>query len=375
MQFTTAAEAAKLIRSHSSVYIQGSTSIPEVLVQAMTDRADELTDVKIYSGFAVGRADAPYCRPEYKDTFLVNSLFVANNIRRWLAAGADGWRLDVADELPDDFVRGIHEAARAEKPDAVIIGEVWEDGSTKVAYGVRRRHIMGRHCDGLMNYPFRNAVLSYLKGGDAADFVNAMETLRENYPRFAYYSAMNSLGTHDTARILTLLGAEEGCEHQSKEWRSNYRLGPDQRRRAKELLKLGAALMFAFPGSPTVYYGDEVGMEGFEDPFNRRTYPGAEAESSLLAYLRQLSALRNQRLSLQCGDIGYLYAVGGGLVLRRQSEDEVTVAAMNAGMQPLELSIPWAGALAKDALTGQQFFARNGMLRLTLPPVGGVLLV
>ena len=87
MRFTTAAEAAKLIRSHSSVYIQGSTSIPEVLVQAMTDRADELTDVKIYSGFAVGRADAPYCRPEYKDTFLVNSLFVANNIRRWLAAG------------------------------------------------------------------------------------------------------------------------------------------------------------------------------------------------------------------------------------------------------------------------------------------------
>ena len=111
-------------------------------------------------------------------------------VRRWLRAGADGWRLDVADELPDDFVRGIHEAARAEKPDAVIIGEVWEDGSTKVAYGVRRRHIMGRHCDGLMNYPFRNAVLSYLKGGDAADFVNAMETLRENYPRFAYYLSL-----------------------------------------------------------------------------------------------------------------------------------------------------------------------------------------
>ena len=87
MRFTTAAEAVKLICPHSSVYIQGSTSIPEVLVQAMTDRADELTDVKIYSGFAVGRADAPYCRPEYKDTFLVNSLFVANNIRRWLAAG------------------------------------------------------------------------------------------------------------------------------------------------------------------------------------------------------------------------------------------------------------------------------------------------
>lgn len=87
MTYTTAAEAVTHIRSHSSVYIQGSTSIPEVLVQAMTDRAEELTQVKLYSGFAVGRAEAPYCKPEYKDTFLVNSLFVANNIRRWLAQG------------------------------------------------------------------------------------------------------------------------------------------------------------------------------------------------------------------------------------------------------------------------------------------------
>ena len=112
----------------------------------------------------------------------------------------------MADELPDDFVAGVHAAARAEKPDAVVIGEVWEDGSTKVAYGVRRKHILGRHCDGLMNYPFRGAALDYLRGGDAADFMETMETLRENYPPFAYYSAMNSLGTHDTPRILTLLG-------------------------------------------------------------------------------------------------------------------------------------------------------------------------
>lgn len=111
-------------------------------------------------------------------------------------------------------------------------------------------------------------------------------------------------------------------------------------------------------------------MQGFEDPLNRGTYPWGREDPALLAYFRQLGALRKQRVSLQCGDIGYLYAVGGGLVLRRQSEDEVTVAAMNAGMQPLELSIPWSGALAKDALTGQQFFARNGMLRLTLPPRG-----
>ena len=135
-------------------------------------------------------------------------------VRRWLQAGADGWRLDVADELPDDFIHGIHAAARQAKPEAVIIGEVWEDGSNKIAYGVRRRHILGGHCDGLMNYPFRNALLSFLLGEDAFRFRQAMETLRENYPPFAWRSAMNFLGTHDTPRILTLLGTGgDGREH------------------------------------------------------------------------------------------------------------------------------------------------------------------
>ena len=260
-------------------------------------------------------------------------------VRRWLRAGADGWRLDVADELPDDFVRGVHEAARAEKPDAVIIGEVWEDGSTKVAYGVRRRHIMGRHCDGLMNYPFRNAALAYLKGGDAADFVNTMEALRENYPPFAYYSAMNSLGTHDTARILTLLGAEEGCEQHSREWRSAYRLGSDQRRRAKELLKVGAALMFAFPGSPTVYYGDEAGMEGFEDPFNRRTFPWGREDSELMGWFSRLGHLRKQSLALRQGDIHYRVGKGPVLAFTRTLGGETVLAAFNTGSEEATLRL------------------------------------
>ncbi len=294
-------------------------------------------------------------------------------VRRWLRAGADGWRLDVADELPDDFVRGIHEAARAEKPDAVIIGEVWEDGSTKVAYGVRRRHIMGRHCDGLMNYPFRNAVLSYLKGGDAADFVNAMETLRENYPRFAYYSAMNSLGTHDTARILTLLGAEEGCEHQSKEWRSNYRLGPDQRRRAKELLKLGAALMFAFPGSPTVYYGDEAGMEGFEDPFNRRTFPWGREDSELMGWFSRLGHLRKQSQALRQGDIHYRVGKGPVLAFTRTHGEETILAVFNTGSEEATLRLR-ENEEAQLLLGSARFHTEPEGQLLTLQPRTGSLL-
>ena len=105
--YTTAAEAVKLIRPHDHVYIQGSTSIPEVLVQAMTDRAAELTDVTLYSAFAVGRGDAPYCKPEFKDTFLVNSLFVANNIRRWLAQGYGQTIPAFLGEIPGLFRSGL----------------------------------------------------------------------------------------------------------------------------------------------------------------------------------------------------------------------------------------------------------------------------
>ena len=294
-------------------------------------------------------------------------------IRRWLRAGASGWRLDVADELPDDFIAEIRQAMESEKPDSFLLGEVWEDGSNKIAYSHRRRYLLGRETHGLMNYPFRTAALAWLRGGDASDFRRDMEEIRENYPPAAFHSGLNILGTHDTPRLLTMLGAARTPE--SKDDRATYRLSPEELDMGLARLRLGALLLYSFPGSPTVFYGDEAGMQGFEDPLNRGTYPWGQEDSSLLAYFRQLGTLRKQRLSLQCGDIGYLYAVGGGLVLRRQSEDEVTVAAMNAGMQPLELSIPWSGALAKDALTGQQFFARNGMLRLTLPPVGGVLLV
>ena len=294
-------------------------------------------------------------------------------VRRWLRAGADGWRLDVADELPDDFVHGIHAAARAEKPDAVVIGEVWEDGSTKVAYGVRRKHILGRHCDGLMNYPFRGAALDYLRGGDGEDFMETMETLRENYPSFAYYSAMNSLGTHDTPRILTLLGVGSECREKSREWRANFRMDPDQRRRGKELLRLGAALLFAFPGSPTVYYGDEAGMEGFEDPFNRRTFPWGREDSELLGWFTRLGHLRQELPSLRRGDIQYRAACGHLLAFTRTWEEETVLAAFNTGDSPAELRLEDNERI--ELLLGSARFqiSSHGHV-LTLPPRTGSLL-
>ena len=315
----------------------------------------------IYSLPAVNEND-----PGYRDFIFGGEDSV---VRRWLRAGADGWRLDVADELPDDFVAGIHAAARAEKPDAVVIGEVWEDGSTKVAYGVRRKHILGGHCDGLMNYPLRSAILSFFQGGGGESFVKGMETIRENYPPFAFYSAMNSLDTHDTPRLLTLLGAGGGYRDQTKEWRAGFTLSSRQLKKGRALLKAAALLLFCFPGSPTVYYGDEVGMQGFEDPFNRQTFPWGYEDRELLEWYRALGRLRSRHPALRKGSIRYLLGKGPLLVFLRETGDEQLLCAFNAGGEEHAFSFD-EGKLFP--LIGRpQFSQMDGLYTIALPPRSG----
>lgn len=294
-------------------------------------------------------------------------------VRHWLRCGADGWRLDVADELPGGFIAGIRRAIEDEKPDGYLLGEVWEDGSNKVAYSQRRRYLLGRETHGLMNYPLRTALLRWLGGGDAAEFRESMETLRANYPPAAFYGAMNFLGTHDTPRILTLLGAEHIPA--AKEERAAFALSPAQLARGRAKLRLAGMLLYGFPGSPTLFYGDEAGMQGFEDPLNRGTYPWGREDTGLLDFFRALGRLRKERRSLQSGSLTYIYAQGGGLVITREHEGETTMVALNAGDEALTLTLPWPRGTAEDGLTGQRFLAVNGQLRLSLPPLDGVVLI
>jgi len=287
-------------------------------------------------------------------------------IRSWLRAGADGWRLDVADELPDFVVHAIHEAARAEKPDAVIIGEVWEDGSNKIAYDVRRRHLLGGHCDGLMNYPFRNALLDFLLGGDAARFREEMERLRQNYPRWAYYSAMNALGTHDTLRVLTYLGVGSDRRDASKQFRAEYRMTEEQRARGKALLRLGAMILFAFPGSPTIYYGDEAGLEGFEDPFNRRCFPWGREDQELTAYFAALGAARNTQDALRRGELEWLRCQGRVLSFLRRLDAQRVAVAVNAGDRRVAVELPWGSRVLLEPMTARMIREEDGQVQALL---------
>ena len=309
--------------------------------------------------------------PDYLDFIIENEDSV---VRHWLRAGASGWRLDVADELPGEFIERIRRAMLREKPDAYLIGEVWEDGSNKIAYSVRRKYLLGHQTHGLMNYPFRDAILGYLLQKDASIFKNAMETIRENYPPAAFYGAMNFLSTHDTPRLLTVLGYT-GPWPQSREERARMVLNANEIYNGMRRLRLAALVMYAFPGSPTVYYGDEAGMQGFEDPFNRGTYPWSRENKWLIQYFQRLGELRNSRESLQSGSIEYLRSEGAVLAFRRRAGSEVSIAACNAGTEQVALGLPWETDEAIDALTGRRFRAVNGVLQVALGAFEGVLLI
>ena len=238
-------------------------------------------------------------------------------VQKWLEAGASGWRLDVADELPDPFLDNLTAAAKGKDPDALVLGEVWEDASNKTAYGIRRRYLLGKQLDTVMNYPFRDAILGFLLGNDPKQFAETVESICENYPPPCLRLLMNHIGTHDTERALTVLGGEP-AGNRGREWQAAQRLSPEQRATGLKRLRLASLLQYVLPGVPCIYYGDEAGMEGYRDPFNRACYPWGREDEELLSWYRGLGRLRAQEKAiLGTGSYRTLYADGNLLAFER----------------------------------------------------------
>ena len=307
--------------------------------------------------------------PDYRDFIIRGQDSV---VRHWLRAGASGWRLDVADELPDDFIGEIRTAMEETAPDSFLLGEVWEDATTKIAYSMRRRYLLGQELHGVMNYPFRTALIAYLLGGDADEFRETLESLRENYPPHAFYSLMNFLSTHDTPRILTVLGADRVPD--SKEERAVFRLSPARRQLGLKRLRLAALVLFTFPGAPTVYYGDEAGMEGWEDPFNRAGYPWGQEDSELKSFFSKLAHLRREQPALQTGQLHWRWTAGSLLVFARELDGQLLTTVVNAADTPQTLTLPWFGDTARDLLSSEALSPADNVLPLTLLPHQGLLL-
>jgi len=247
-------------------------------------------------------------------------------IEHWMKKGVAGWRLDVVDELPDVFLDPLCAAMKKQDSEALIVGEVWEDASNKVAYSTRRRYFQGGQLDSVTNYPLKDAIIACINDGDVARLADTMAVLCRNYPVNVTNSLMNILGTHDTMRILTVLSGAKLPE--GKDAMAVFKLTEEQLARAKKRLKLAAALQFTLPGVPCVYYGDEVGMEGGADPFNRKCYPWGNEDGELLAWYISLSRLRRSHECFKEGRYELLEARDGLFAFTRGSgKDRVLVAA------------------------------------------------
>lgn len=249
-------------------------------------------------------------------------------LRHWLKCGVSGWRLDVADELPDEFLDNIKKAVKSENKDAIIIGEVWEDATNKFSYGVRRRYLRGRQLDSVMNYPFAEAIMSFIKGGNSSDFLDKILRIAENYPKKCLDLLMNHIGTHDTIRAITSLVGEDPMGR-GREWQAEQKLSSEQFHKGAKLLKLAAAIQYTLPGIPSLYYGDEAGVYGYGDPFCRSTYPWGRENESLIDFYKKLGKMRNECTELKDGKFVPIKSGFGLLCYNRESDTGSLLIAVN----------------------------------------------
>ena len=271
-------------------------------------------------------------------------------LAEWTQRGVDGWRLDVADELSNEFLDELRRVVKKNtKNEGLIIGEVWENAADKIAYGARRRYLSGDQLDSVMNYPFRNAILALLRDGDAETFYHILTEIYASYPRSVSHSLMNLLGTHDTARILTLLGDGGKGECLPNDTQAHLSLTEKERKNALTLLKLASALQFTVFGVPSVYYGDEAGIEGYGDPFCRRPFPWGREDADLLSHYRALGKLRREHPALADGEFRFIEHDATSFVFERASDDERILVLANVG-EERTFDIP---ARSANALTGE----------------------
>lgn len=248
-------------------------------------------------------------------------------VKRWLRRGASGWRLDVADEIPDEALDEIRKAAKAEKPDCLIIGEVWEDPTIKESFGVHRRYALGTSLDSVMNYPLRNAVIGFARGQLSAFKLRDFLLMQQHcYPKPMYLALMNLLGTHDVERLHTALSVS--CELRTMQREAQLAAIADaDHSNSTALQKLCTVIQYALPGVPCLYYGDEECLDGGGDPFNRA--PFEPSGTGLHNFYAQLGALRSTCEALKLGEADFIVPCPGVIIIERRTENELLQAIAN----------------------------------------------
>ena len=314
-------------------------------------------------------------------------------VKKWLNKGAFGYRLDVADELPDETIERIRSAMKNANPEAFLIGEVWEDATTKQYHGQNRRYALGIGLDTVMNYPFANRTVDFLTGHiDAIMYSRFLIGQYLNYPGEMVYTLMNLLSSHDIVRIRTRLSDPPDANAMTRESQAVYMPTPEADKLGSKRQRLAAAIQFSIPGIPAVYYGDEVGMIGMLDPFNRLTYQVRDAE--MLDWYKKLSSLHQTHSSMQTGHVLY-YSTNGNVfaVLRyifsadSEADRDAVLTVVNPcdtahrividltqeeeclPLSHLEIIRDFREISAKSELTGYSVSIEKGLLDISIGPL------
>ncbi len=301
--------------------------------------------------------DFPACR----------SFFIGDGgvVQKWMQYGIGGFRLDVADELSDEFIAEIKASVNSIKSDAILYGEVWEDASNKIAYGKRRAYYDGIALDGVMNYPVRTGIVRYLRHGETEALAYALTDVTENAPKRIRDAQMNLLGTHDTVRIITALAGEEANDIPNKIL-ATKRMTEEERLQGKRLLALAYLILATLPGVPAIFYGDEIGMEGYGDPFNRRPFPWHRMEEKLLSVYREIGKLRRAHSVYREGEFRLLHLSADLLAFVRESGSNAYVTLVSRETKSCSFTLPPEATVLYGAPRKSDTYV--------LPPLSGVVL-
>ena len=276
----------------------------------------------------------------------------------WTSRGASGFRLDVSDELPDSFIRQMRDTVKAKLgTEGAVIGEVWEDASNKCSYGSYRDFMLGNTHDSVMGYTFRHIILDFLCGYINADIANSrLEGFRERYPQQAYYAMMNLVSSHDVPRIMTALS--KPCDTDDRDVQREFKVSSKDYEMISDLSRMAFAFQTCYIGASCIYYGDEVLMEGYKDPFNRRTYPWGRLDlrqQESLLYFRRIARLRIENACLRTGYYKTLMASYGTFAFVRYLKDgtdafgnevsgsKAVVLMMNRSSEPVYVDVSEQG--------------------------------
>ncbi len=257
-------------------------------------------------------------------------------LEHYTKLGVGGWRLDVVDELPTEFVRKIRSAVKGVNNDATIIGEVWEDASNKISYGVRREYFQGKELDSVMNYPLKNAILNFVLTGDVRVLSRTIKEQIDHYPQKVLHNLMNILSTHDTARLLSVLDGKD-MNGKSKAEMAETFISESDISLVKDKLKIASLLQYTLCGVPCLYYGDEIGMQGYVDPLNRRAFNWDNQDIEILNWYKFLGKIRSEYACFIDGDFKEIISQNGVYVFSRCCKDCEVLIAVNAGIKDCRL--------------------------------------